>query len=92
MPHRPRIRINLPVIAALEGLVAEEMDCLVPDAGAALGGVGLGFDVAEAVRLVPAGGEDVEGDLPADGEATYKPRSEMGRDRSSKFGEGQRGC
>jgi len=38
--------VNLPVVAALEALVAEEVDVLVLDAGQALGRVGLGFDVS----------------------------------------------
>jgi hypothetical protein len=38
--------VNLPVVAALEALVAEEVDVLVVDTGQALGRVGFGFDVS----------------------------------------------
>jgi hypothetical protein len=61
-----RVLIDLVVVAAVECLVAEEVDLVVLDA-AGLGGLGL--EVLQAVGLVPAGGEDVEGDLAADGEA-----------------------
>ncbi len=65
MPHRPLILKNLPIIAPLIRLIPEKMHRrkvhLAP--GALL----LGLDVLQAVRLVPAGREDVEGDLPADG-------------------------
>lgn len=64
MANGPGVRVNLPVVAALKRLVAKEVDILVRDA---TGLLGLGLEVLEAVRLVPAGGEDVEGDLPADG-------------------------
>jgi hypothetical protein len=57
---------DLVVVAALERLVSEEMDVLVGDS---VGLLGLVFKVGEAVGLVPAGGEDVEGDLTADREA-----------------------
>lgn len=57
---------DLVVVAALERLVSEEMDLLVADS---VGLLGLVFKVVQAVGLVPAGGEDVEGDLAADGEA-----------------------
>lgn len=57
---------DLVVVAALERLVSEEMDVLVGDS---VGLLGLVLEVVQAVGLVPAGGEDVEGDLAADGEA-----------------------
>lgn len=60
-----RVDVDLVVVAALKGLVAEEVDLGVLDAAGPLGVV---LEVLEAVRLVPAGGEDVEGDLAADGE------------------------
>ena len=60
------VAVDLVVVAAGEGLVAEEVDRLILDAA---GELGLGLEVPEAVGLVPAGGEDVEGDLAADGEA-----------------------
>jgi hypothetical protein len=60
------VAVNLPVVAALEGLVAEEVNRLVLDAARLLG---LVLEVLEAVGLVPAGREDVKGNLAADGEA-----------------------
>ena len=60
-----RVLENLVVVAALVGLVAEEVDGAVLDAADLL----LGFDVLQAVGLVPASGEDVKGDLAADGVA-----------------------
>lgn len=66
MTNSPRILVNLVVVAALERLVAEEVDGGVLDA---VGLLGLVLEVLQAVGLVPAGGEDVEGDLAADGEA-----------------------
>lgn len=62
----PGVLVNLVVVAALEGLVAKEVDGGVLDA---VGLLGLVLEVLQAVGLVPAGGEDVEGDLAADGEA-----------------------
>lgn len=62
----PLIVENLVIITALERLVAKEVDGGVLDAA---GPLGLVLEVLQAVRLVPAGGEDVEGDLAADGEA-----------------------
>ena len=59
---------DLVVVAALVRLVAEEVDGAVLDAADLL----LGFDVLQAVGLVPASGEDVEGDLAADGVAVWK--------------------
>lgn len=61
----PRVAEDLVVVAALEGLVAEEVDRLVLDAARPLG---LALQVLQAVGLVPAVGEDVEGDLATDGE------------------------
>lgn len=63
----PGVVENLPVVAALKGLVAEKVDVLVGDA---VGLLGLVLEVLQAVGLVPAVGEDVEGDLAADGEAS----------------------
>jgi hypothetical protein len=65
-----RVVVDFPVVAAGKGLVAEKVDGFVVDAGQVFGGVGLGLDVAQAVGLVPTGGEDVEGDLAADGIST----------------------
>lgn len=64
MARDARVRVDLPVVAALEGLVAEEVDGAVRDAAGLLR---LGLEVAQAVRLVPARGEHVEGELAADG-------------------------
>ena len=62
--HGPRILEDLVVVAALERLVAEEMDGRVFNA---TWEVLLVLDVLQAVSLVPSGREDVEGDLAADG-------------------------
>lgn len=70
----PLILVNLVVVAALIGLVAEEVNCRVVDAGNVL----LSRQMLEAVGLVPAGGEDVEGDLPADGVAVEKKGDQRG--------------
>lgn len=60
------VGVDLVVVAALKSLVAEEVDGLVGDA---IGLLGLVLEVLEAVGLVPASGEDVEGDLASNGEA-----------------------
>jgi hypothetical protein len=65
MPYGPAVGVNLVVVAALERLVAKEVDSRVLHAAGLLG---LVLEVLQAVCLVPAGGEDVERDLPADGE------------------------
>ena len=62
MAHSARVLENLVVVAALVRLVAKEVDSAVLDSRDLL----LGLDVLQAVSLVPAGGEDVEGDLAAD--------------------------
>lgn len=62
-----RVLEDLVVVAALVGLVAEEVDGAVLDAADLV----LGFDVLQAVGLVPASGEDVKGDLAADGVAMW---------------------
>lgn len=59
------VDVNLVVVSALGRLVAKEVDLLVLDAALLLR---LLLEVLEAVRLVPAGGEDVERDLAADAE------------------------
>lgn len=59
------IDVDLMVIATLFRLVAEEMNGGVVDAGDEF----FVCDVLETVGLVPAAGEDVEGDLAADGVA-----------------------
>lgn len=62
-----RVRIDLVVVSAFEGLVAKEVNVLVIDAGKCL----FGLDMAQTVGLVPACGKDVERDLPADGVSAY---------------------
>lgn len=66
MADGSRVGVDLVVVAALVGLVAEEVDGGVGDSA---GLFGFGFEVLEAVGFVPAGGEDIEGDLAADGVA-----------------------
>lgn len=68
-----RVRKDLIIIAAGEALVAEEVDCLVVDAGDVL----LGLDVLQAVSLVPTSGEDIEGDLAANGVAVLQNSGEL---------------
>ena len=69
MADRAIVGEDLVVVATGVRLVAEEVDGLVGDA---VGLLGLALEVAQAVGLVPADGEDVEGDLAADGEAAKK--------------------
>lgn len=64
MPNCPRVAVDLPVISALVRLISEEVNRLVIHA---IRQVLVRLDVAQGVRLVPAGGEDVEGDLATDG-------------------------
>lgn len=72
MPDSPRVGVDLVVVAAGEAFIAEEMDGMVVDAGDLL----LSLDVLQAVGLVPAGWEDIKGDLAADREAA---QMSMGR-------------
>lgn len=65
MTNSARVLIDFIVIAADKALVTEKVDVLILDAGDVL----LGLDVLQAIGLVPAGREDVEGDLATDGEA-----------------------
>ena len=60
MADGPGILIDLIVIPALKGLVAEEVDVLVVDAGEMLSRICLCLDMLQAVRLVPAVREDIE--------------------------------
>ena len=73
MADGARVVVDLVVVTALGRLVAEEVDRGVLDAARLLG---LVLEVRQAERLVPAGGEDVEGDLAADREAVVR-RGEM---------------
>lgn len=65
MPHGPLILKNLIIVAAFVRLVAEEVNRRVLDAADFF----FFGEVLQAVGFVPAGGEDVEGDLAADGVA-----------------------
>lgn len=67
------VRKDLIIVAAGEALVAEKVDCLVLNAGNVL----LGLDVLQAVSLVPTSGEDIEGDLAADGVAVLQNSGEL---------------
>jgi hypothetical protein len=64
MTHRPSILINLKIITTVIRLVAEKVNRRIVHT---IGQVLVGLDVTQTVRLVPAGREDVEGDLAADG-------------------------
>jgi hypothetical protein len=55
------IVVDLPVVAALEGLVAKEVNVLEIDPRDVL----LLLDVLQAIGLIPASGENIEGDLAA---------------------------
>ena len=66
MTDRPRVLVNLIVVTILEALVAEEVDILVVDTGQMLSWICLRLDMLQAVCLVPAVREDVEGYLAAD--------------------------
>ena len=59
MSDGPFIAVDFIIISTLVRLVAEEMDGAVVDAANRL----LGSNVLQTVRLIPAGGEDIEGDL-----------------------------
>lgn len=63
------ILVDLVVVTTHGGLVAEEVDVFVCDATRLLS---LGLEVLEAVGLVPASREDVEGDLATDGETAKR--------------------
>ena len=64
MPHRPCILKNLIIIPALVRLIAKEMNRRVLDPTALL----FRLHVFQAVRLVPARGEDIKGELAPDAE------------------------
>jgi hypothetical protein len=64
MANNSRIRKDLIVVSTFVSLVTKEVDDFVINT---VGLLGLGFDVLEAVGLVPACGEDVKGDLATDG-------------------------
>ncbi len=66
MSNGALILVNLIVVAALIGLIAEEVDGGVIHSGQVL----LRLEVLQAVGFIPTGGEDIEGYLSADGVAT----------------------
>ena len=65
MTDRSRILVYLIVVTILEALVAEEVDVLVVDTREMLRWICFSFDMLQAVCLIPAMREDVEGDLAA---------------------------
>ena len=73
MTDCPLIAVDLVIISALVRLITKEVNRLVIDAILPLF---LLRNKVQAVRLVPASGEDVEADLPADGvcEAVVRER------------------
>lgn len=74
MPHRPTILIDLIIISPLVRLIPKEMNSRIIDTADLL----FFFKMLQAVCLVPAGGEDVEGDLAADGETMTRRERRMG--------------
>lgn len=70
MSNGARIFINLIIVSADKSLIAKEVDGLVFDTRDVL----LGFNVLQAVSLVPASGEDIERDLTTDGVAILTSR------------------
>lgn len=65
------IGVDFVVVATRVRLVTEEVDVLVGDA---TGLLSLSLEVLKAVCLVPASGEDVEGDLTTNGEAVFEKK------------------
>ena len=64
VPDGAWVLVNLVVVTTFKGLVPEEVDSgVIPTTGQVL----LILDVLQAIPLVPACWEDVEGDLAADG-------------------------
>ena len=59
-----RIAVDLPVVPAFVRLVTEEMNVSILDSAWE---ILLILQVLEAIGLIPALGEDIEGDLAADG-------------------------
>ena len=59
------VLIDLVVITSDETLVTEEVNVLILGTGDVL----LSLDVLESIGLIPAGGENIKGDLTTDGEA-----------------------
>ena len=74
MADSPRILVDLVVVATLECFVTKEVDgCVVHSAGQIL----VVLDVLQAVRLVPACREDIEGDLTANRVAMNRVNGEF---------------
>lgn len=63
MACHPRVFVDLVVVTALESLVTKEVNSTVFDSPRQ---VLLVLNMLQAIPLIPAGREDVEGDLPAD--------------------------
>ena len=64
MANDSAICVDLIVIPALIGLVSKEVDRLVSDPP---GPLRFSFDMLQTVRFVPSMGENIKGDLPANG-------------------------
>ena len=70
MSYCPTILINLIIIAPLIRLIPKEMNsCIINPRN-----LFFILEMLEAVGFVPAGGEDVEGDLAAYGETVLRSR------------------
>ena len=63
MSRRPRIFIDLIIIPALHTLVPEKVNRLVLHPGQSFARICLRLNMLQTIRLIPAGGEDIEGDL-----------------------------
>ena len=87
MSYRAWILKDLVIVAALVCLVAKEVDLRVLNARDI---IFIG-QVLQAVGLVPAGGEDVEGDLSADGESDWEERGLLGFHGRSRGAAGEKG-
>ena len=72
MPHSPAILIDLVIITALVCFIPKEVDSCIVDAADLL----FILDMLQAVCLVPACGEDIEGDLAANGKSIRKKGEE----------------
>ena len=70
MSYRSTILINLIIIPPLIRLIAKEMNSRIIDSR----NLFFILEMLEAVGFVPAGGEDVEGDLAAYGETVLGER------------------
>lgn len=66
--NRPKVSVDLVIIASDKALVTEEVNVLVLGARDVL----LSLDVLQAVSLVPAGRENVKRDLTTDRKAVFQ--------------------